>query len=386
MRETFKAIFRVVGLPIVGVIVSHAFLEIAHANGWYPEIQLARLMMASTDVWYVGWARWLIIAVITVILWVAGYWFFFVRTRPTKRASTTPLLPSPVATPSLLRLSVGEDHAFIDYPKTTLYSLTRRYSVRLDNISPDKSVSECKVTVTAIQPESGFRLPRLLKEGFALAAGDHAFIHLVSYGEAREPSKFNCADSLVIVWGSARETSLQFEKPNIFTIRATAIGSPFTELTCYTWVDPNGRLRISDAPPAEDNVGRKIERDVWLSDAIKRAHSGRWLRSGGDFNGLAIGLDAAERLSGLIAKDFRQHALEGRLPIWGKRAASDLWEAVPKEFWQDNHVNYLTVIHEDPLALQVYDIVFTGQRNEEWRELMTSWQAVETLWPLDRKA
>jgi len=383
--EILKTIFKVVGLPILGLIISRAFLEFAHANGWYPELHLARLMMASTDVWHVGWARWGIIAVITVALWATGYWFFFVRTKPTKRASIPPTPPVPDATPSLLCLSVGEDHAFIDYPNYTPYSLTRRYSVRLDNISPDKSVSDCKVIVTAIQPESGFRLPRLLKEGFALAAGDHTFIRLVSYGEAREPSKFNCADSVVVVWGSARETALQFEKPNAFTIRATALGSPFTELTCYAWVDPNGKLRISDAPPAEDHVGRVIERDVYLSDAIKRAHSGRWLRSGRDFNGLGIALDAAERLSKLVA-DVRQLALDGKLPLWGKRAASDVWEVVPKEFWESNQLNYLTAIHEDPLALQVIDIVFTGQRNDEWRELMTSWQAVETLWPRGGKA
>lgn len=383
--EILKTIFKVVGLPILGLIISRASLEVAHANGWYPELELARLMMASTDVWHVGWARWGILAVVTAVLWAAGYWFFFVRTKPAKRVSMPPTPPASAATPSLLRLSVGEDHAFIDYPNDTLYSLTRRYSVRLENVSPDKSVSDCKVTVTAIKPESGFRLPRLLKEGFALAAGDHTFIHLVSYGEAREPSKFNCADSVVVVWGSPRETALQFEKPNVFTIRATAIGSPFSELTCYTWVDPNGRLRISDAPPAEENVGRVIERDVYLSDAIKRAHSGRWLRSGGDFNGVGIAVDAAERLSQLVA-DVRQLALTGKLPLWGKRAASDVWEVVPKEFWEGNQLNYLTVIHEDPSALQVVDAVFTGQRNDKWRELMTSWQAVETLWPRGRKA
>jgi hypothetical protein len=261
MRETAKAIFRVVGLPIVGIVVSHAFLEFVHAKGWYPEVQLASLMTVSTDAWHVGWTRALIMAAMTVALWLLGYWVFFGSTKPPKRiravkpspASTAE--PSKAAAQSLLRLSVGEDHSFYDFPKTTLYSQTRCYKVRLDNISPDQSVSECKVNLIGIEPTSGYRLPRLLKAGFSLAAGDHAFIPIASYGEAREPAKYNCADTLVVVAGDGRDLAIQFELPNCFIIRATAIGSPFTELKCYTWVDQDGRFRISDSPPTAQTVG-----------------------------------------------------------------------------------------------------------------------------------
>src|SRR5262245_41355084 len=39
-------------------------------------------------------------------------------------------------------------------------------------------------------------------------------------------------------------------------------------------------------------------------------------------------------LKGII-NDFRQAALDGRLPIWAKRSGSEVWEVVPREFWKD---------------------------------------------------
>jgi hypothetical protein len=130
------------------------------------------------------------------------------------------------------------------------------------------------------------------------------------------------------------------------------------------------------AAPLKENLGRKIERDVWLSDAIERAFWGQWQRGVADL-WPGIGLESSQRLHDIAVKDIRQLAFEGKLPVLGKRSTSDLWEAVPREF----QVSFLSTLLDDPSKLLIEHAMFTGQRVDDWQELMTSWQAVEYLWP-----
>jgi len=369
-----------IGLGLVVLIVTHAMFLAIHGLGWYPDEQLAKLILASPTYWHVEWVRGCLTAVFATLLWLAAYYYFFLRNSRMKHVEPIDLAPSPVSAAGVLRLSVGEDHSYNSITKTGLYMLTRQYQIRLDNASQDQSVTHCKVVITDIQPQSGCRLPRLLKEGFSLAAGDHAFIPLASYGEARQPAVSDYADTMIIMAGSSRETPLQYEEPNVLTIRATALGAPFTELKCYLWVDSQGKFRASTSSPSKDKIVRKIDRDVWLADAIWRAYLGKWERPDHDLNGPGVGEESAQRLHDIVVNEIRQFAFEGKLPIWGKRRGSSLWEPVPKEFWKDNRVNYLTIIHDDPTKILV-EGTERFARNDEWQELMTSWQRVEYLWP-----
>ena len=45
---------------------------------------------------------------------------------------------------------------------------------------------------------------------------------------------------------------------------------------------------------------------------------------------------------------FRQLCFEGKIPIWAKTSQSDLWVEVPKEFWKEYHIDYLTIIDPEP--------------------------------------
>ena len=367
-------------LGFVGLVASHAMFLAAHAFGWYPDEQLARLIEASPDALHVEWVRWILTAIVAALLWAIGYYFLFWRTLHSKPINLIPLPPRNEVAQQILQLSIGEDHSYVSITKYGLYSLTRQFDVRLDNISPDHSVTNCKVNITDVQPRSGYRLPQLLQEGFPLAAGDHAFIPLASYTEARQPAISNYADTMILAAGGEREMTLQFEEPNIITIRATAIGARFTELKCYLWVDSQGKFRASTSNPPKGELARKVERDVWLADAIWRAHLGRWERPDRDLSGPGVGLDAAQRLHDIVVGEIRQFAFEGKLPVWGKRRGSTLWEPVPKEFWKDNRVNYLTIMRDDPASILIEGIP-RHERNDEWQELMTSWQSVEYLWP-----
>jgi hypothetical protein len=174
---------------------------------------------------------------------------------------------------------------------------------------------------------------------------------------------------------------LQFEEPNVFTIRATAIGSAFTELICYTWIDAQGRFRISDSAPKAKSIGLRVERDVWLADAIWRAYLGKWERPDRDLSGPGVGATVAQALHDLAVHEIRQLAFEEKLPVWGKRRGSTLWEPVPPGFWQENRVNYLTILRDEPSAILIERIP-RHERNDEWQELMTSKRAVESLWPV----
>ncbi|SNT49710.1 protein of unknown function [Tardiphaga sp. OK246] len=285
-----------------------------------------------------------------------------------------------IVSKSDIRLIVGEGRSFFDVPKHSLYAMTRRFSLRVENTNPSKSLSQCRVQILAVTPDSGHQYPRILKTDFTLAAGDHVSIPIVSYGEAREPAKFNCADSVIALEGADRQAALQIDQATRISIRATALDAAYVDLDVYVWVDQRGHLRIAESAPPKESVGRLVERDVWLADAIARAFRGEWKRVNVDLTGPGIGVGESQRLYDLVTNDIRQLAYDGKLPVWGKRHNSDLWEPIDREFWKDNQVNYMSIIEDHPAKIRVQRAA-DHKRNDEWESLMTSWQMVEYLWP-----
>jgi hypothetical protein len=155
--------------------------------------------------------------------------------------------PPTQSTNEVLSLEFGEDGQFEAVPKHSLYGITRQFAVCVVNQSATQAVSDCKVQIMEIEPYSGVKLPRILREGFSLAAGDRTFIPVAQYGEARDPAKYKCADTLIEILGGDRPIAIAYEHPNFIKIRATATGAPFCEKSCKVWVDAKGRLRISHA-------------------------------------------------------------------------------------------------------------------------------------------
>jgi hypothetical protein len=256
-------------------------------------------------------------------------------------------LPPPVQNEEVLHLEFGEGGEFETIPKSGLYSITRQLAVCLVNQNATRAVSDCKVRITEIVPYSGIKLPRTLREGFSLAAGDRAFIALAQYGEAREPSKFNCADTLIEVLGGDRPIAIAAEHASIMKIRATAIGAPFCEIRCKVWVDAQGRFRINrvDAP---EHVSIANERDVWLYDAICRIFLGRWRKIPIKDGQLDLSASGFQAIHDLI-EHVRQLAFDGTFPIWGKQQSyTALWEKAEPSFWKNNQISYLSFTDGDP--------------------------------------
>jgi hypothetical protein len=93
MSETGKRLALSIGLAFVSYVVSRALLEVAHSLGWYPEQELAGLLLSSSHAWKVDWIRWTLIGAMTIALWaVADYWFYR-RSSRTEKQPFEPLGP-----------------------------------------------------------------------------------------------------------------------------------------------------------------------------------------------------------------------------------------------------------------------------------------------------
>jgi len=152
-------------------------------------------------------------------------------------------------------------------------------------------------------------------------------------------------------------------------------------------ISDNSASGIQDDSSAATDVIRpatvKIERDVWLADAIWRVFLGTW-----DLPPHAerapVGPEENQRFYDLVTKEFRQAMYDGRLPISAKRGNySDLWEAVHKDYWRDRRISYLNVVREDPIKLSVENVGGKFKRADEWREFMTTKSAVDAIWPVE---
>ncbi len=150
--------------------------------------------------------------------------------------------------PATLRLEVGESGPFFSTKGSGLYDIKRTFSIKLSNVHPHKTARNCRVVVTQIEPQEEYVGPWLLKEIPSLAAGDHAFIPLARYGEARDPKKYDCADTFFTTFlGKYGSPSLGVNKVYLFTLRGTAIDNPMCEFRCKLWVGDDGRFHIEEA-------------------------------------------------------------------------------------------------------------------------------------------
>jgi hypothetical protein len=148
----------------------------------------------------------------------------------------------------ILKLSVGTDAEYYDIPKGGLYSFTKRFKVKLENLNTHKAITNGKVQVLSIEPFCGYRGPWLIEEGITLAAGDHKFLPLAQYNELREPEKGMTPEDTFLVNSvearDHRKPLLGTETEHMFVIRATAFDVPFNDLKCRLGVNKSGRFQI----------------------------------------------------------------------------------------------------------------------------------------------
>jgi hypothetical protein len=155
-------------------------------------------------------------------------------------------VPRQVASPpQVLQIEAGESGPFFTTTGSGLWDIKRTFNIKLSNVHSHKTATNCKVYVTKIEPQDEFIGPWILTEVTSLPAGDHLFIPLARYGEARDPKKYNCADTFFTTYlHSPGRPALDVGSVYTFILRAVATDSPMYEFRCKLWVDEDGRFRI----------------------------------------------------------------------------------------------------------------------------------------------
>jgi hypothetical protein len=124
-------------------------------------------------------------------------------------------------------------------------------------------------------------------------------------------------------------------------------------------------------------------RNVALIDAIWRIHLGRW-----DKRVSCDNEDHAEQDFFKITDEIRQLALDGKLPIWGRKKPGAPFEPIPLGFWKTHEIVSSYVMNHlvKDTFICVTEPTRVGQvrhsRTGDWSpDFMTSREVVEKLWP-----
>ena len=239
-------------MSVLGILVRYAWslaigiaagatLVIAHVFDLHPEQYLAFAVLGMIEdpriLEALQWGSVGGVALVSagVVHFVAPYF----RGHPNSEASSGDGTSS-------IRMTVGESGPYFD-TEGGVYDIRRTFNLKLENIDPSKPVSNCSVKILSVTPATDYEGPWPLNEGLSLAAGEHVFIPLVTYGEAREPDKYPSGDTFMTMGTADRRPCLDVGKKYTLTMRATAPETAFCEFQCRIWVDDSGRLRIEEA-------------------------------------------------------------------------------------------------------------------------------------------
>jgi hypothetical protein len=146
---------------------------------------------------------------------------------------------------------------------------------------------------------------------------------------------------------------------------------------------PQPSLDAAVYPSTQSAKSLPIEYDVWLRDAIWRAYIGIWYVPP---EGLGQNISESEkqRFAMLIIREFRQLAFDGKLPIWGRRKNSTIWQEVPQGFWSDNQIDYIRIAAgdaPDQVMAKADNPWKKPDTSGDWHHFMTSKVVIERLYP-----
>ena len=134
----------------------------------------------------------------------------------------------------------------------SLYRHKRTLKVRVSNTNPETSATGCKLFLQGVEL-CDYEGPWLLREGFALAAGDHVYVPLARYTEPNDIRVSPYGDSFIEILVKERQPLLTTKQVHILTLRATTLSGGYCEFKSKLWVDESGRLRIESlSVPAEE--------------------------------------------------------------------------------------------------------------------------------------
>ncbi|MBW7974365.1 hypothetical protein [Bradyrhizobium sp. BR 10289] len=130
-----------------------------------------------------------------------------------------------------------------------LHQLRRKLNLKLENIGP-KALTNCKVMLESSEVASGLTFPIVLRENVILAPGDHVFIPLIEYGEARDKASYDCSDSFATLALSEPRPLFNVGESTQLRLRATGLDTLPYVAYCRVLVDGNGKLQVQREWPA----------------------------------------------------------------------------------------------------------------------------------------
>lgn len=157
------------------------------------------------------------------------------------------------ASQSAIQLTIGESEPYLA-TSGSVYGTKRTLKLMIENKSRDRSLSGGRVQIVSIAPKTEYDGPWELRSGMQLAPGDHTLVPLVSYGEAREPTKYDCADTFMTLGTKDGRPYLSVGPEYTITIRTTAMETPWVEIECKLWKDGDGKLRIRESASKSQTI------------------------------------------------------------------------------------------------------------------------------------
>lgn len=129
---------RVILLPLVGLICSHALLEVAHAFDWYPEKQLAAILIASPTIFQIEAVKWSLIAVLTALVWASAERFFYRRGLLPRRRADSKTIRTPLGGASGQPTTSRKVHLALKWiPSAGNEDIVAVFSIKANQISKE---------------------------------------------------------------------------------------------------------------------------------------------------------------------------------------------------------------------------------------------------------
>jgi hypothetical protein len=234
MSDIIKLIPRI-ALGVVCLIASHATFEIFHLCGWYPEQQLAVIVMVSPQTSF-----WVLSTVAAIIMWV-GVDYFIYRRNKTLKADWPIAAPLMAVRNDALKITLGETADF-EHTQPRLDYVIRTVLACVGNVDPSHFISNCKAGVEI----NG--IDHSLVDCFTLNPIEKRFIPIAFRHESPIDKFIHiCAIPKPGGIGGIQYRPTFPLSGGLITIKATSAETKPAQLVCRVFVDDSGKLKLEKA-------------------------------------------------------------------------------------------------------------------------------------------
>jgi hypothetical protein len=367
----------------LGKIAAAIFIAVCVLLGFGPNEWAAYVVPFAVPVILIR-AGFLVLAALTLV----GLLSPLIIKRRTKQKKQREL-PEKQRSPSVqskLKILSGESPPLAErrFIRPDIYRAKRTLFLRMENIDPQDTVTDIKVEVLSIEPQTEYpgRAPWVLEEGFSLPAGRHKLIPFARFGEAEESNNYSATafersdtDFQILSKDVTKSPILSRDDRHTFLIRATGVGTAPRDYRCDIWVDrPDGRLRIADAIPQSSRNDPYDQTVRWaMENIVEDPHES----------------DAALKL-------LRQAARDGVVTIYGRPQSGSLApdqfykpiERILNDHWRDFDFDVMRCIfHEDTRECRtVPDDRRSVRYDEVYVDLRVNSTQIKAKWPTPIKA